>query len=31
MENLNHEWASGTAPWKVWSDTPDQPRLRAVA
>jgi glucose-1-phosphate cytidylyltransferase len=31
MEQLNQEWASGRAPWKVWRDQTAVPRLRAVA
>jgi glucose-1-phosphate cytidylyltransferase len=33
MEQLNKEWASGDAPWKVWRDGAelDVPALRAVA
>ena len=31
MEHLNHEWASGRAPWQVWSDPADGPRLLAAA
>ena len=31
MEMLNHEWASGRPPWKVWSDAADSPRLLSAA
>jgi glucose-1-phosphate cytidylyltransferase len=31
MEQLNQEWASGRAPWQVWSDPADGPRLLAAA
>jgi glucose-1-phosphate cytidylyltransferase len=30
METLNHEWASGRAPWKIWSDPGSFPRLLAA-
>jgi glucose-1-phosphate cytidylyltransferase len=31
MEQLNHEWASGRAPWKVWREPSEIARLLAVA
>jgi glucose-1-phosphate cytidylyltransferase len=31
MEILKQQWASGAAPWKVWSDQSDFPRLLAAA
>jgi len=31
MEQLNRQWSSGEAPWKIWADATDQPLLRAVA
>ncbi len=31
VEQLNHEWASGSAAWKVWRDAPAEPRRLAAA
>ena len=31
MELLNHQWAAGNAPWKVWSDLPVPTRLKPAA
>jgi glucose-1-phosphate cytidylyltransferase len=31
LEQLNAEWASGDARWKVWGEPAESPRLRAVA
>jgi hypothetical protein len=31
MELLNQRWAAGDAPWKIWSEMMDFPRLLSAA
>jgi hypothetical protein len=31
MEVLNEQWATGAAPWNVWSEQPQHRRLQLAA